>query len=94
MARARAKWGKRVGGEGAWSGGRGFVSGNPRQIKQFNTPRYTVEQCAADSKRCAGTAAHHTGAGVGAGAGAGSGAGAGAGAAASDALPPRSTKQL
>ena len=39
--------------------------------------------CAADSKRCAGTAAHHHGAGAGAGAGVGSGAGAVAGAAAS-----------
>ena len=52
-----------MGGEGAWSGGRGFVSGNPRQIKLSHTPRYiveqcAVEQCAADSKRCAGTAAH------------------------------------
>ena len=58
-----------MGGEGAWSGGRGFVSGNPRQIKQFHTPRYTVEQCAADCQRFAGTAAHHDGAGAGAGAG-------------------------
>ncbi len=50
--------GEGVSGEGAWSGGMGFVIDNPRQIKQFHTPRYTVEQCAADSKRCAGTAAH------------------------------------
>ena len=45
-----------VGSEGAWSGGRGFVSGNPRQIKQFHTPRYTVEQCAADLKGSAHSA--------------------------------------
>ncbi len=39
-----------------------------------------VKKCATpDSKRCAGTAAHHTGAGAGAGAGVGAGAGAGAG---------------
>ena len=57
-ARARAKSGKRVCGEGAWSGGRGFVSDNPRQIKQSHTPRYTVEQCAADCQRFASTAAH------------------------------------
>ena len=69
-----------MGGEGAWSGGTGFVFGNPRQIKQFYTLRCTVEQCAADSKRCAGTAAHHHGAGAGAGIGSGAGACAGAGA--------------
>ena len=46
-----------MGGEGAWCGGRGFVTDNPRQIKLSHTPRYTVEQCAADCKRCAGTAA-------------------------------------
>ncbi len=39
------------------------------------------KRCAADSKRCAGTAAHHNSAGVGAGSGAGAGAGAGVGAA-------------
>ncbi len=55
------------------------MTDNPRQIKQSHTPRYTVEQCAADSKRCAGTAAHHHGAGAGAVAGIGAGAGVGAG---------------
>ncbi len=44
-------------GEGAWSGGRGFVIDNPKQIKLSHMPRYIVEQCAADCKRCAGTAA-------------------------------------
>ena len=45
------------------------------------TLRYTLQAgCAADSKRCAGTAAHHHGAGAGAGDGAGIGAGSGVGA--------------
>ncbi len=47
---ARATWCKGVGGEGAWFGGRGFVSGNPTQIKQSHTLRHTEEQCAADLK--------------------------------------------
>ena len=47
-------------------------------LVRFATP--CKQGCAADSKRCAGTAAHHHGAGAGAGAGAGIGAGAGVGA--------------
>ena len=58
-AEARGRGGG-VSGEGAWSGGRGFVSGNPRQIKQSHTPSYTSEQCAADCQRFASTAAHFT----------------------------------
>ena len=42
MARARACWGRGVGGEGAWSGGRGLMIDNPRQAKQFHTPCYNV----------------------------------------------------
>ncbi len=43
------------------------------------TPCYTLLRgCAADSKRCAGTAAHHHGVGASIGAGAGVAAGAGA----------------
>ena len=47
-------------------------------LVRFATP--CKQGCAADSKRCAGTAAHHHGAGAGAGAGIGAGAGVGAGA--------------
>ncbi len=49
--------GEGVSGEGAWSGGRGFATDNPKQIKLFHTLRYTAEECAADSQGCAHTAA-------------------------------------
>ena len=47
-------------------------------LVRFATP--CKQGCAADSKRCAGTAPHHHGAGAGIGAGVGAGAGAAAGA--------------
>ena len=47
-----------VSGEGAWSGGRGVMTDNPRLITLSHTPRYTVKQCAADCQRFASTAAH------------------------------------
>ncbi len=34
------------------------MTDNPRQIRLSHTPRYIVEQCAADSERFASTASH------------------------------------